>query len=75
MYMWTMHTSRKAKDVVRSHISILKLHIAYFYALWYFHSFLILLLQISVMIIYYLLYMHGIYKNIQLFGAVRKDQT
>ena len=59
--MRTTLTSREAKDVVRSHISVLKIYIAYIYALWHFHSFLILLLQNSVMKIYYLLYIHGIY--------------
>lgn len=73
--MRMMHTSREAKDVVRLHISVLKLYIEYIDALWYFHSFLILLLQISVMKIDYLLYIHGIYKNIQLCVAVRRAQT
>ena len=71
--MRTRHTSREAKDVVRSHTSVLKIHIAYIYALWHFNFFLILLLKISVMKIYYLLYIHGIYRVSQEECAILRE--
>ena len=73
--MKVMHTTIAAKDVVRLHTSIFELHITYIYALWYLHSFLILLLQISVIKIYYVLYIQGMCINTQICGAVRRDQT